>query len=219
MKTENAMNLNNNLLQIFMILGAHSESSYLVGGCVRDHLMGITPKDFDIVTDVHMDIIEKEFQDNGWTVDAVGKQFLVMFISKNGEQFEIANYRKDVGFSDGRRPDQAIIGNLATDAARRDFTVNSIYYDPYDECYVDPNRGIKDVEARILRFIGKPQDRIREDYLRIYRFYRFLSKGFTPDKRSLKACRELFTEAHGQITPERVRMEMEKMVLTSKEDE
>ena len=213
------MKLNNNLLQLFMILGARSKFSYLVGGCVRDHLLGIEPKDFDIVTDVHMDIIEKDFVDNGWTVDAVGKKFLVMFVSKNGEQFEIANYRKDVGFSDGRRPDQAIIGDLRTDAARRDFTVNSIYYDPFEECYVDPNRGIKDVEERILRFIGKPQDRIREDYLRIYRFYRFLSKGFTPDKRSLKACRELYNEAHGQITPERARMEIERIVDVSKKDE
>lgn len=216
-RTANAMNLNNNLLQIFSILKAYSECNYLVGGCVRDHLLGIEPKDYDIVTDVHMDIIEKEFAENGWTVDAVGKQFLVMFISKNGEQFEIANYRKDVGFSDGRRPDQALIGNLSSDAARRDFTVNSIYYDPYDECYVDPNRGIKDVENRILRFIGKPQDRIREDYLRIYRFYRFLSKGFTPDKRSLRACRQLFAEAHRQMTPERARIEIEKTVNVDRE--
>lgn len=207
------MNLNNNLLQIFMILRGFSQNNYLVGGCVRDSLIGREPKDFDIVTDVHMDTIETAFIDNGWTVDSVGKQFLVMFVSKNGEQYEIANFRKDVGFSDGRRPDEAIIGDLTTDAARRDFTVNSIYYDPINGSYLDPNKGMKDAEERILRFIGKPQDRIREDYLRIFRFYRFLSKGFTPDKKSLKACRELFTEAYGHITPERVRMEVERMVL------
>jgi tRNA nucleotidyltransferase/poly(A) polymerase len=198
------VNLNNNLLQIFMILRGFSQKNYLVGGCVRDSLIGKDPKDFDIVTDVHMDTIEAAFIDNGWTVDAVGKQFLIMFVSKNGEQYEIANFRKDVGFSDG---------DLTTDAARRDFTVNSIYYDPIDGSYLDPNNGIKDAKERILRFIGRPHDRIREDYLRIFRFYRFLSKGFTPDKRSLKACRELFNEAYGQTTPERVRMEVERMVL------
>jgi tRNA nucleotidyltransferase/poly(A) polymerase len=208
-----SVNLNNNLLQIFMILRGYSQNNYLVGGCVRDSLIGREPKDFDIVTDVHMDTIEAAFIDNGWTVDSVGKQFLVMFVSKNGEQYEIANFRKDVGFSDGRRPDEAIIGDLITDAARRDFTVNSIYYDPINGSYLDPNNGMKDAKDRILRFIGKPQERIREDYLRIFRFYRFLSKGFTPDKKSLKACRELFTEAYGQITPERVRMEVERMVL------
>jgi len=207
------VNLNNNLLQIFMILRGFSKNNYLVGGCVRDSLIGREPKDFDIVTDVHMDVIEAAFQENGWTVDAVGKQFLVMFVSKNGEQYEIANFRKDVGFSDGRRPDEAIIGDLASDAARRDFTVNSIYYDPINGSYLDPNNGMKDAKERILRFIGRPHDRIREDYLRIFRFYRFLSKGFTPDKKSLKACRELFNEAYGQTTAERVRMEVERMVL------
>lgn len=207
------MKLNNNLLQLFVILRAYSQNNYLVGGCVRDHLLGRESKDFDIVTDVHMDTIEQAFIENGWTVDAVGKQFLVMFVSKNGEQFEIANFRKDVGFSDGRRPDEAIIGDLASDAARRDFTVNSIYYDPFTGSYLDPNSGIKDAKERVLRFIGRPHDRIKEDYLRIFRFYRFLSKGFTPDKRSLKACRELFNEAYGQTTPERVRMEVERMVL------
>ena len=208
-----SVNLNNNLLQIFIILRSFSQNNYLVGGCVRDSLIGREPKDFDIVTDVHMDTIENAFIDNGWTVDSVGKQFLVMFVSKNGEQYEIANFRKDVGFSDGRRPDEAIIGNLTTDAARRDFTVNSIYYDPINGLYLDPNNGMKDAKERILRFIGRPQDRIREDYLRIFRFYRFLSKGFTPDKKSLKACRELFNEAYGQTTAERVRIEVERMVL------
>lgn len=207
------MKLNNNLLQLFMILRTYSQNNYLVGGCVRDSLIGRDPKDFDIVTDVHMDTIEAAFIENGWTVDSVGKQFLVMFVSKNEEQFEIANFRKDVGFSDGRRPDEAIIGDMATDAARRDFTVNSIYYDPFTGSYSDPNKGIEDAKERILRFIGRPHDRIKEDYLRIFRFYRFLSKGFTPDKRSLKACRELFNEAYGQTTPERVRMEVERMVL------
>lgn len=196
-----------------MILGGFSRNNYLVGGCVRDSLIGKEPKDFDIVTDVHMDIIETAFIENGWTVDSVGKQFLIMFVSKNGEQFEIANFRKDVGFSDGRRPDEAVIGDLASDAARRDFTVNSIYYNPIDGSYIDPNNGMKDAKERVLRFIGRPHDRIREDYLRIFRFYRFLSKGFTADKRSLKACRELFNEAYGQTTPERVRMEIEKVVL------
>lgn len=207
------MNLNNNLLQLFMILRGFSQNNYLVGGCVRDSLIGNNPKDFDIVTDVHMNTIEAAFVENGWTVDAVGKQFLVMFVSKNDEQFEIANFRRDVGFSDGRRPDEAIIGDLASDAARRDFTVNSIYYDPFNGSYIDPNKGMQDAKDRVLRFIGRPHDRIKEDYLRIFRFYRFLSKGFTPDKRSLKACRELFNEAYGQTTPERVRMEVERMVL------
>ena len=207
------MRLNNNLLQVFMLLRSKSDNAYLVGGCVRDYLCQKTPKDFDIVTDIPMDTIEDIFTKNGWTVDAVGKQFLVMFVSKNGEQYEISNFRKDGLYSDGRRPDVVSIGTLEEDAARRDFTINSIYYDPIDDVFVDPNNGRMDVESRTLRFIGRPKDRIREDYLRIFRFFRFLTKGFKPDKKSLKACRELFNEAYLHTTPERVRMEIERMVL------
>jgi tRNA nucleotidyltransferase/poly(A) polymerase len=160
-----------------------------------------------------MDKVEEIFKDNGWKVDAVGKHFLVMFVSKNGKQYEISNFRKDGDYSDGRRPDSVEIGTLEEDAARRDFTVNSIYYNPMIDKVIDPNNGRKDLKDKVLRFIGKPKDRIREDNLRVFRFYRFLSQGFTPDKRSLKACRELFRESYLQTTPERVRMELEKMVL------
>lgn len=207
------MKLGNNLLQLFMLLNSQSSNNYLVGGSVRDFLMDKEPKDFDIVTDVPMDTIEALFSQNGWDVDSVGKQFLVMFVSKNSEQFEIANFRKDVGFSDGRRPDKAIIGDLQSDSERRDFTVNAIYYNPFSGTFVDPQNGKKDLEERKLKFIGKPKDRIKEDYLRIFRFYRFLTKGFEPDKKSLKACRELFNEAYSKTTPERVRMEIERMSL------
>lgn len=207
------MILNNNLLQIFMLLNNESPNNYLVGGCVRDYLMGKEPKDFDIVTDIHMDKIEQIFSENGWDVDAVGKQFLVMFISKDEYTYEIANFREEHGFTDGRRPDDVEIGDLKSDAARRDFTVNSIYYDPIKDEYVDPNNGMEDLKNRELKFIGRPKDRIREDYLRVFRYFRFLNKGFKPNKKSLKACRELFNEAYQKTTPERVRSEIEKMAL------
>ena len=84
------------LLQCFLILHNESNNTYLVGGCVRDILLGKIPKDYDLVTDVPMDRIEILFLENGWKVDSVGKHFLVMFVQKNGEQFEIANFRKVV---------------------------------------------------------------------------------------------------------------------------
>lgn len=211
------MILNNNLLQLFMLLSSQSPNNYLVGGCVRDSFLGLEPKDFDIVTDVHMDTIEPLFSQNGWKVDATGKAFLVMNVSKNGEQFEIANFRKDGDYSDGRRPEEVEIGDIFADAQRRDFTVNSLYYDPLKHKFADPIADIssqsakRDIESRTLRFIGRPKDRINEDYLRIFRFYRFLTKGFTPDKRSLRACREYFNEAYLKTTPERVRVEIERM--------
>lgn len=206
------MRFNISLLQLFVLLENESKNTYLVGGCVRDHLMGKKPHDFDIVTDVHMDKIEEVFSANDWKVDATGKEFLVMNVSRNGHMYEIANFRKDGEYKDGRRPDTVEIGDVETDSARRDFTVNAIYYNPFTGKYMDPQGGRKDLKDLRLKFIGRPKDRIKEDYLRIFRFYRFLSKGFTPDKRSLKACREFFNEAYLKTTPERVRVEIEKMV-------
>lgn len=205
--------INLDLLQIFMVLKNRSTNSYLVGGCVRDYLLHKEPKDFDIVTDIPYNVLEKDFEAAGWKVNATGKAFLVLSISKNGRQYEIANFRKDGVYKDGRRPESVEIGTIEEDAARRDFTINALYYslDTYE--YTDPTgKGKKDIDNKVLRFIGRPQDRIKEDFLRVFRFYRFAAKGFKPDPKSLRAVREYFTEAYPNITPERVRGELEKMI-------
>lgn len=205
--------INLDLLQIFMVLKNRTSNSYLVGGCVRDYMLHVEPKDFDIVTDIKYNQLEKDFTEAGWKVNATGKAFLVLSISKNGRQYEIANFRKDGVYKDGRRPETVEIGTIEEDAARRDFTVNALYFDLNTYETVDPTgKGKSDLEKRILRFIGKPQDRIQEDYLRVFRFYRFLTKGFKPDPKSLRAVREYFNEAYPQVTPERVRAELEKML-------
>jgi tRNA nucleotidyltransferase/poly(A) polymerase len=202
------------LLEIMTIIRNKSANTYLVGGCVRDMLLGREPKDFDIVTDASIEELSHDLIASGWELKGVGDHFLVNVVSKNGNVFEIANFRKEAGFSDGRRPDKVEIGTLQEDAARRDFTVNSIYFDPFNGQYIDPNDGIKDLKAKILRFIGKPRDRIKEDYLRVFRFYRFLAKlGFEGHPKSLSACREMFNEAYRNTTPERVRVEIERIVL------
>lgn len=202
------------LLQIFLLVYETNKNTFLVGGCVRDMLLGRKAKDYDIVTEANIEELRPKFDENGWKMDAVGENFLVYAVSKNSRQFEIANFRKESSASDGRRPDHVEIGTLEDDAARRDFTVNSIYYDPFSGKFIDPNNGIRDIKAKTLKFVGKPHDRIKEDYLRVFRFFRFLSKlGFKPDVRSLKACRELFNEAYSKTNPERVRMEIERMSL------
>lgn len=207
------------LLQIFLLVYDTNPNTYLVGGCVRDMLLGKTPKDYDIVTEANIDQLRPVLIENGWQVDAVGENFLVYAVSKNHQQFEIANFRKEYGFTDGRRPDHVEVGTLEEDAKRRDFTVNSIYYNPISDTYIDPNNGRKDLQNRILKFVGRPHDRIKEDYLRVFRFFRFLSRlGFRPDNRSLKACREMFNEAYQKTNPERVRMEIERMSLSQPED-
>lgn len=202
------------LLQLFLLIYDRNTETYLVGGCVRDMLLGRQPKDYDIVTAANIEELRPALIDNGWQVDAVGENFLVYAASRNHRQFEIANFRRECGFTDGRHPDRVEIGTLADDAKRRDFTVNSIYYNPIQDTFVDPNSGRDDIRKRRLAFVGRPHDRIREDYLRVFRFFRFLAKlDFEPDVRSLKACRELFNEAYSKTNPERVRMEIERMSL------
>jgi tRNA nucleotidyltransferase/poly(A) polymerase len=202
------------LLQIFLMIYNTNPETYLVGGCVRDMLLGKEPKDYDIVTKANIEDLRGTLADNEWQVDAVGENFLVYAVSKHHRQFEIANFRKESGFTDGRRPDRVEVGTLEEDAKRRDFTVNSIYYNPISNTFVDPNNGRYDVERRVLKFVGRPHDRISEDYLRVFRFFRFLSKlKFQPDIKSLKACREMFNEAYSKTNPERVRMEIERMSL------
>lgn len=208
------MNIELQLLQIFTLLGSKPSNSFLVGGCVRDKLSSPpkAPKDFDIVTDLSMDEIEVMFKDNGWDVKDQGKTFLVLGIGKEGQHYEIANFRKDGVYSDGRRPESVQIGTIEQDAARRDFTINALYWNPKVNEILDPTgKGLTDLKSKTLRFIGKPKDRIKEDYLRVFRFYRFLSKGYEPDPRSLSAVREFFAEAYAGTAPERVRVELERM--------
>lgn len=206
--------MNSKLKHIFYILGQHSKNNYLVGGCVRDGFLGKEPKDFDIVTDVSMDVSTPLFEANGFNVKECGEAFLVLNISKDGEQWEIANFRKEGIYLDGRRPTKVDIGTIEDDAFRRDFTVNALYENPVTGAILDPTgKGLSDIKNRTLRFIGNPKERIQEDYLRVFRFYRFVAtKNLIADSKSMKACRQYFNEAYLNTTPERVRLELERMV-------
>lgn len=202
------------LKHIFYLLNQKSKNNYLVGGCVRDGFLGVESKDYDIVTDVHMDISKPLFEEHGFKTKECGEAFLVLIISKDGEQYEIANFRKESVFLDGRRPSVVEIGTIEEDAVRRDFTINSLYENPTTGQILDPTgKGLSDIKSRTLRFIGNPKERIREDYLRVFRFFRFLAcKNLNPDVKSLKACREMFNEAYKNTTPERVRLELERII-------
>jgi tRNA nucleotidyltransferase/poly(A) polymerase len=192
----------------------HSENSCLVGGCVRDTLIGKTPKDFDFVTDIPYDDLEKLFIDAGFTVKEAGKQFLVLIVSKDGVDYEIANYRKDGTYVDGRRPESVEFGTIYDDAERRDFTVNALYFNLTTFRLIDPTaQGLDDIKSRTLRFVGKPASRLKDDLLRVFRFYRFLDKGFTPEPRSLSAVRDFFDDACKKTSSERIRVELERITM------
>jgi len=202
------------LKHIFYLLSIHSKNNYLVGGCVRDGFLGLESKDYDIVTDVPYDVAKDCLSGHGWDIKECGEAFLVLVVSKDGEQHEIANFRKEGVYLDGRRPSKVEIGTIEEDAVRRDFTINALYENPTTGQILDPTgKGLSDIKSRTLRFIGKPKDRIKEDYLRVFRFYRFLAcKNLNPDVKSFKACREMFNEACQNTTPERIRLELERMV-------
>ncbi len=202
--------LPNHLLGTLLVLNDIC-TPYLVGGCVRDLFRNKKPKDFDIVQDKDINELREPLMHSGFIINEVGTNFKVLFVQSGLHTYEISQYRKDTKY-DGRHA-TVESGDINTDAFRRDFTVNALYYNPFSGEVLDPTKmGINDLYKNILRFIGNPKDRIEEDYLRVFRFYRFLSKGFEADKKSLKACRQYFNLAYKNTTPERVRMELEKII-------
>jgi tRNA nucleotidyltransferase/poly(A) polymerase len=211
---------NNTLLQLFLILKSCSSEVMLVGGCVRDYLTNLYHKeihqikDFDIVCNGNLDDIKEAFASNNWQVNEAGKNFLVMIVSKNEQQFEIALYRKDGTYTDGRRPDSTSIGTIFDDANRRDFTVNALYYDIVNDKIIDPTGlGLEDIKSKKLRFVGKAKDRISEDKLRIMRAYRFsISKGFKMDDKTHSVCRQYFEDMIKSTPAMRIMAEMDKML-------
>jgi hypothetical protein len=203
----------NALSDVANILTIFDKEACLVGGSVRDAIQDNTPKDFDFVTTLDYDRLNQLFASYGFTVTESGQQFLVLTVSKDGEDYEIACYRNDGTYVDGRRPESVSIGSMEEDAARRDFTVNALYYNLASRVVLDPTgNGIQDSLTSTLRFVGKPKDRLKDDYLRGIRFYRFVAKGFAPESKSLSAVRELFSEIIKKTSPERIRVELERIV-------
>lgn len=158
--------------------------AYLAGGCVRDFLLGKEPQDYDIATDAKPEAIEKIFPQ---TV-AVGTQFGVTLVIVESEGFEVATFRHDGPYLDGRRPSQVRFAGMEEDIRRRDFTINGMMYDPVADRIVDLVGGRTDLSRRLIRAIGDPQERFEEDRLRMIRALRFAaSLGFTIEERTFSA--------------------------------
>jgi len=168
------------VLQVHKILVAAGFKAWLAGGCVRDVLLGRRPADYDIVTDASVQDVQKLFPHSV----LVGEQFGVLRVIHEGEEFEIAQFRKESEYRDGRRPSLVESATPEEDAFRRDLTVNALFYDPATQHLYDYVGGLKDLHAQILRAVGDPRVRFQEDHLRILRALRFRSQlGFqwSPD--------------------------------------
>ncbi|MFN2508640.1 MAG: CCA tRNA nucleotidyltransferase [Chthoniobacterales bacterium] len=143
--------------------------AYYAGGCVRDLLRGQTPKDIDIATDARPEEVQKLFP----RTYAVGAHFGVIVVLEGGLQFEVATFRSDGPYLDARRPAEVHFATAEEDAARRDFTINGMFFDPAADEMIDFVGGCADLEARLIRAIGEPAQRFAEDRLRMLRAVRF----------------------------------------------
>lgn len=181
--------------------------SYLVGGCVRDLLMGRPPKDFDVATAARPEEVAGLFR----RTIPVGVQFGVQMVLKGKTPYEVATFRTDLEYRDGRHPEGVRFTNPKEDALRRDFTVNGLFFDPLKERVIDYVDGKKDLDRRIIRAIGDPVRRFEEDRLRILRAIRFaVNLGFQIEPATLQAVKKSAREI-GQVSPERIRDELVKL--------
>ena len=184
-----------------------------VGGCTRDALMGIIPKDYDIATNALPDAVEALFEH---TI-AIGKSFGVIVVIKGDYSFEVVTLRIDSKNSNGRHPDKVIFtDSLKEDASRRDFSMNSMYYNPVTTELFDFYGGVYDIEDKIISCVGEASSRFKEDKLRMLRAIRFATTlGFTIEEYTFNSI-PFLSHLIKEVSWERIKMELDKILLSSK---
>ncbi len=219
-------------ISIVSTLREHGHKAFLVGGCVRDLLLGREPADYDVATDATPNEVMRIFPDTY----AVGAQFGVVlvpvperevvrnteisdcrdvpsYLSEKVNVVEVATFRSDIGYSDGRHPDQVRFSkDPREDVERRDFTINGLLLDPLTNDVLDYVGGRNDLEAGIIRTVGDPDRRFAEDKLRMLRAVRFAARfGYAIEPKTFQATQKLASQIH-QVSRERVRDELSKML-------
>ncbi len=215
-------------ISVIRALREQSHKAYLVGGCVRDLLLGREPADYDVTTDALPEEVMKIFPETY----AVGAQFGVVLVpapprdvasnvsaetavfSPKGNVVEVATFRCDIGYSDGRHPDEVRFSkDPREDVERRDFTINGLLLDPLTNEVLDYVGGRQDLDAGIIRTIGDPERRFSEDKLRMLRAVRFAARfGYAIEPKTFQAIRKLAPQIR-QVSRERVRDELSKMLI------
>lgn len=185
-------------------------TAWFAGGCVRDRLLGRMPKDYDIATDARPEQVAALFSG----ARLVGAHFGVVVVPRAGIEHEIATFRSDGEYRDGRRPEGVVFATAEEDARRRDFTINGLFEDPESGEIMDSVGGRADLDARVLRAIGDPDRRFDEDHLRLLRAVRFATEldGFSIEPVTWDALRR-HASSVARIAPERVRAELSRIFL------
>jgi len=184
--------------------------AYFAGGCVRDMVRGCAPKDIDIVTDARPEQVQRIFP----RTHAVGAHFGVVVVIENEFQFEVATFRSDDVYLDGRRPTAVHFSSPEEDAKRRDFTINGMFFDPENDTVIDFVGGRADIEAKLIRAIGEPTPRFAEDRLRLLRAVRFATTlDFQIEQTTWEAL-VANAPAIMQVSAERIRDELVRIFLS-----
>ena len=204
------MKIDTRALFVIDRLNSAGHEAYVVGGCVRDQLLGDEPKDWDVATSAHPTEVLKIFADNH--VIETGLKHGTVTVISDGLPVEVTTFRIESGYEDNRHPSNVeFVRSLHEDLARRDFTINAIAYHP-GKGLIDPFNGASDLDARLLRSVGNPGDRFREDGLRILRALRFASVLSLKIEDVLSSSIHSNRELLNNISPERISAEMTKLL-------
>lgn len=202
------MSLDKTAQSIIKTLKTHGYQAYYVGGCVRDRLLGLDSSDIDIATSAPSNIVQAIFK----KTIPVGIKFGIIVVVENGYNFEVATFRKDKDYIDGRHPENIEQATLEEDVQRRDFTINGLYFDPLEEKLLDFVEGKKDLQNKLIKAIGDPLKRFEEDHLRMIRACRYAaSLGFCIESKTKQAIIKMAPLCHEGISIERIIQELEKM--------
>jgi len=197
--------------KIVLKLRSAGFQALFAGGCVRDMIMGRAPKDIDIVTNAPPDKVQELFPRSV----AVGKAFGVVRVGAGSVYYDVATFRTDGIYRDGRRPQSVAFADEKTDAQRRDFTINAIFYDPLEKKFHDYAGGREDILKKTIRTVGNADDRFKEDHLRMLRAVRFASTlSFSIDQQTFAAIRRN-APLIGKVSAERIQQELARILLES----
>lgn len=198
-------------LEVVRALRAAGHEAFFAGGCVRDTLLGRTPKDFDVAASAHPEDVERLFQ----RTVTVGKAFGVVRVRMHDHEIEVATFRAEGPYHDGRRPSSVRFTTAREDAERRDFTVNALFYDPVRRKVLDFVNGRADLRRGLLRAVGDPAKRFEEDRLRLLRCIRFAAQlGFRIETGTWRAITRMSGDPclREAVSAERVRDELSKLL-------